>query len=198
MPRQPFRSDDRSLIKTPIAGTRSYMFELYPFPYYAQEKYYTCGPAVTRMALDWFGCPVYSENTTAALVGTIHPDPNGPNSPAGTYLPDMLSYIALAGWSWYYLRVSTDIMTMKNDLFYAIDSLWMPPIIGVKSKPSIGWQYDTGPHFIISYGVENDASQFVFADPWGGFCGDPNLERYSNTAYNLYLAFSNHTAGYSY
>ena len=161
--------------------------------YFGQERSYTCGAAVSRMALHSLGRPVPSESQVLDRNRPVHlfMYPSG----GGTNLRSIQAYIGEMSGVWYNAefgdRTTITPWTFSVLLTTGVTSLDRKSIVGVEPRIARGFPYNGNfGHFIAIYAVfpHNPYNQAVVAvlDPWGGYRNNRSYERYSLTIQNLY------------
>ena len=101
-----------------------------PFIYFAQEKYYSCGPACVKMALRYIKGVTYAELTIRSGCNT---------TTSGTYLSNMKTYInSKQNSNTYITKYGVAKSTMKNNLYTGIVTYDSPPIMGLKETINNG------------------------------------------------------------
>lgn len=115
------------------------------FPYHKQETKYTCGAAVMRMALEFFGI-VKSEKQVVRFLGT--------NKVRGTWLKDFPVVAERFGLNYFVSRNSSlsDLRKFLKDGFVVIVDFYVP-------KDKVG-------HFSVVKKI--DSKYIYFWDPWFG------------------------------
>lgn len=167
-------------------------YELSNFPYYGQEKNYSCGPACIKMALKYLTGIVYAESTIQVGCGTVITE--------GTYLSDMKAYInGQQNKNNYVAKYGENQTTMTNNLYSGIVSYDAPPVIGIKEVSRDGWRFDIDAHFVAIYAVKSDRSGMKVADPWAGYVGSGiDDTKYEVSSSNIYTGYSRVSCGYMY
>ena len=174
------------------------------FRYYGQQESSTCGPASVRMAIHQLGRSVPSE---ADILRHPSVTDYGSNSGGGrTILPHLVNYIQQTA-NFRYNYVSShnypSKLGMSLDLGLGIGGWGVAPIVGINAT-NMNWPSPVRGHFIVLDGglLNTNYSGIAFdvADPWGGYAGRREWERYTVTMDSLYDAFRNYgsMSGYAW
>ncbi len=159
--------------------------------YYGQTLPYTCGPACVRMTLKYLTGTVYTEDEIADDCQT---------DPSGTYLAYMINYMNAHQSVNTYLSVyQANQSTMKNSIYAGVATKSVPVIIGVNEYVSSYFPYNGNVgHYIVIYGIKDDKSEMVVADPWAGYNGQPGNAFYVVPDSDMYSAYSSLNIGLTY
>jgi len=162
------------------------------FYYYAQELYYSCGPACVKMALKYLTGTTYLESTICAGCNTTATN--------GTTFSDMCTYINGEQNSNYYIKKTGATKdTMTNDLYNGIAQWSAPPIVGLQESTTLGWPFNLSGHGVTVYAVKSDKTEVMIADPWAGYVSMSSTNKwYSKSVDDVYTAYSAISAGYMY
>lgn len=159
--------------------------------YYGQTLPYTCGPACVRMTLKYLTGTVYTEDEIADDCQT---------DPSGTYLAYMINYMNAHQSVNTYLSVyQANQSTMKNSIYAGVATKSVPVIIGVNEYVSSYFPYNGNVgHYVVIYGIKDDKSEMVVADPWAGYNGQPGNAFYVVPDSDMYSAYSSLNIGLTY
>lgn len=158
--------------------------------YYGQELSMSCGPACVKMVLNSIKGTTYSEST---IRNNTNYDPNN-----GTYLVDLVNYINQEqNYNTYSRKYGQTKANMNTHLLRSIKTNYAPAIIGVVENASTGFPYNgTGGHFIVVYAYKSTKDAAIVCDPWAGYVGDSNHERYEISTDDLYDGYDAINCGY--
>jgi ABC-type bacteriocin/lantibiotic exporter with double-glycine peptidase domain len=122
-----------------------------PFPHVRQQTDYSCGAAVSRAVLAFYGTPV-PEHTLAAALGTNPTDGTEPERIATLFR--QLGFAVFAG------RMS--VRSLERTLDHNI-----PVILNIQAWADHPTQYDThyeDGHYVVATGY--DPIRIIVQDPW--------------------------------
>ncbi|MBO4419110.1 MAG: C39 family peptidase [Oscillospiraceae bacterium] len=153
------------------------------FYYYPQQEYYTCVAACARMCLRGVSgisvteaSVVKAMNLTPTQNCTIQAAVNYLNSKQGNYHYN--EWYSL--WSSGFHRLQLEAVCSGA-----------PTMIGIAVPNGASyWPYATNGHCVACYGMMDDKSYYMIADPAGGYESEPSWRWYSRTASQVWAAYS--------
>ena len=147
--------------------------------YYAQETWYSCGPACVRMALKRITGFNYAESTirtgcnTAPIAGTS-------TSNMANYINTVLydySRTYLQDEYFYMVSYTSNFYTFKNNLYNGIVQYGLPAIVTVNERIDWNWEYDlTDGHAVLVDAMSEAQTAYRIWDPWAGYIRDDGWE----------------------